>query len=61
MGIFPVLKPRRMKWTVLIARMGDRRGVCTVLVGKPDGKRPLGRPRNKYEFNINPLAPEISF
>jgi len=32
--------------------MGDRRGVCGVLVGKPEGKRPLGRPRRRWEDNI---------
>ena len=35
-----------------VARMGQRRGVFRVLVGKPDGKRPLGRPRSKWEDNI---------
>jgi len=33
--------------------MGERRGVCRVLMGKPDGKRPLGRPRHRWEDNIN--------
>jgi hypothetical protein len=32
--------------------MGEGRGVCRVLVGRPEGKRPLGRPRNRYEDNI---------
>ena len=35
-----------------MARMGERRGVHRVLVGKPEGKRPLGRPRRKWEDNI---------
>jgi hypothetical protein len=35
-----------------VARMGDGRGVCRVLVGRPKGKRPLGRPRRKWEDNI---------
>ena len=35
-----------------MARMGERRGVYTVLVGKPEGKRPLGRPRRRREYNI---------
>ena len=34
-----------MRWAVYVARMGERRGVCRLLVGKPEGKRPLGRPR----------------
>jgi hypothetical protein len=44
-----------------VARMGEGRGVHKVLVGKPEGKRPLGRPRRRWEDNINPLAPEFSF
>ena len=35
-----------------VARMGERRGVYGVLVGKPEGKRPLGRPRRRWEGNI---------
>jgi len=41
-----------MKWAGHVARMGKRRGVYKVLVGKPEGKRPLGRPRRKWEDNI---------
>ena len=37
-----VIKSRRMRWPWHVARMGDRRGVYRVLVGKPEGKRPLG-------------------
>jgi 3-oxoacyl-ACP reductase-like protein len=36
----------------MIARMEEGRGVCRVLVGKPEGKRPLGRPRSRWEDNI---------
>ena len=43
---------RRMSWAGHIARMGDRRGVNRVLVGKPEGMRPLGRPRRKWNDNI---------
>jgi len=35
-----------------VARMGDRKGVCRVLVGKPEGKRPFGRPKHRWEDNI---------
>ena len=35
-----------------VARMGERSGVYRVLVGKPEGKRPLGRPRRRWEYNI---------
>jgi hypothetical protein len=39
-----VVKSRRMRWAGHVARMGEDRGVYRVLVGKPEGKRPLGRP-----------------
>jgi len=42
-----VIKSRRMRWAGLVARMGDERGVYRVLVGKPEGKRLLGRPRRR--------------
>ena len=42
----------RMRWAGHVARMGEGRGVHIVLVGKPEGKRPLGRPRLRWEINI---------
>jgi hypothetical protein len=47
-----VIKTRRMKWEGHVARMGERRTVYRVLVGKLEGKRPLGRPRRRWEDNI---------
>ena len=47
-NIVRVIKWRRMKWAEHVARMGER-GVRRVLVGKPEGKRPLGRPRRRWE------------
>jgi hypothetical protein len=44
-NIVRVVKSRRMRWAGHVARMGEERGVHRVLVGKPEGKRPLGRPR----------------
>jgi hypothetical protein len=44
-----VVKSRRMKWAGHVAHMGEDRGVYRVLVGKPEGKRPLGRPRRRWE------------
>ena len=44
-NIVRVIKSRRMRWAVRVARMEQGRGVYKVLVGKPEGKRPLGRPR----------------
>jgi len=46
-----VVKSRRMRWAGRVARMGEGRGVYRVLVGKPEGKRPLGRPRHRWEDN----------
>ena len=42
----------RMRWAGHVAPMGERRGVYRVLVGKPEGKRPLGRPRLRWEVSI---------
>ena len=47
-NIVRVIKSRRMRWAGYVARMGEERGVYRVLVGKPDGKRPLGRPRCRW-------------
>ena len=47
-----VIKVRRMRWAGHVARIGKRRVVYRVLVGKPGGKRPLGRPRHTWEDNI---------
>jgi len=52
-NIVRVVKSRRMRWVGHVARMGEGRGVHRVLVGKPEGKRPLGRPRRRWEDNIN--------
>ena len=46
------IKSRRMRWAGHVARMGEGRGVYRVLVGKPVGRRPLGRPRHRWENNI---------
>ena len=51
-NILRVVKSRRMRWAGHVARMGEGRGVHRVLVGKPEGKRPLGRPRLRCEDNI---------
>jgi hypothetical protein len=47
-----VIKSRRLKWAGHVARMGEGRVVYRVLVGKPEGKRPLGRTRRRWEDNI---------
>jgi len=47
-----VIKSRRMRWAGHAARMREGRVVYRVLAGKPEGKRPLGRPRSRWEDNI---------
>jgi len=48
-----------MRWVEHVARMGDRRGVYRVLVRKPEGRRPLGRPRLRWEDNIKMDLQEV--
>jgi hypothetical protein len=48
-NIVRVVKSRRMRWAGHVARMGEGKGVHRLLVGKPEGKRPLGRPRRRWE------------
>jgi len=47
-NIVRVIKSRRLRWVGSVARMGERRGVYRGLVGKPEGKRPFGRPRRRW-------------
>ena len=54
-----VVKSRRMRWAGHVALMGEDRGVHRVLVGKPEGKRPLGRPRRRWEGNIKMDLQEV--
>jgi len=58
-NIIRVIKSRRMRWAGHVARMVGRRGVYRVLVGKPEGKRPLGRPRRRWEDNIKMDVQEV--
>jgi len=52
-NIVRVIKSRRIRWAGHVGRMRERRGIYRVLVGKLEGKRPLGRPRRRWEDNIN--------
>ena len=54
-----VIKSRRMRWAVHVARMGEERGAHRVLVGKPEGKRPLGRPRRRWVDTIRMDLQEV--
>jgi hypothetical protein len=51
-NIIRQLKSRRMRWTGHVSRMGEEANVYRVLVGKPEGKRPLGRPKRRWEDGI---------
>jgi hypothetical protein len=51
-NIIRMIKSRRMRWAGHVARMGKTRNAYRILVGKPKGKRPLGRPRRKWVDNI---------
>jgi hypothetical protein len=54
-----IIKSRRMMWAGHVARMGGKRNVYRLLVGKPEGKRPLGRPRRRWIDNIKMDLSEI--
>jgi len=54
-----VIKSRKMRWEGHVTRIGESRAVYRVLVGKPEGKRPLGRPRCRWEYNINMDLQEV--
>ena len=58
-NIFRVKKSRRIRWAGNVARMGEKRGVYTVLVGKPEGKKPLGRASHRWEDNIKMDLQEV--
>jgi hypothetical protein len=47
-----MIKSRRMRWAGHVARMGEKRNAYRILVGKSEGKRPLGRPRRRWEDNF---------
>jgi hypothetical protein len=51
-NIIQVMKSRRMRWAGYVASMGEGRGACRILVGRPEGRRRLGRPRYRWEKNI---------
>jgi hypothetical protein len=53
------MKARRMRWAGPVARMGEVRGAYKILVERPEGRRPLGRPRRRWEDNIKMDLREI--
>jgi len=54
-----VIKSRRIRQAEHVARMGERKGVYRALVGKPEGKRPFGKPRRRWEDNIKMYLHEV--
>ena len=60
-NIFRVIKSKRMRWAGYVARMGENRDTYRVFVGKPEGKRPLGRPRRRWEDNIKMHLQEVGY
>ena len=58
-NIVRVVKSRRMRWAGHVARMEEDRGVQRVLVGRPEGKRPSGRPKRRWEDNIKMDLQEV--
>jgi hypothetical protein len=59
--VIRVIKSRRMRWAGHAARMGERRNAYRILVGKPEGKRPLGRPRRRWVDNIKMDLVEVGW
>jgi hypothetical protein len=59
--IVTVIKARKMRWAGHVACMGEVRGAYNILVGMPEGRRPLGRPRHRWEDNIKMDLGEIGF
>jgi hypothetical protein len=58
-NIIRMIKSTRMRWAGHVARMGEKRNVCRILVDKPEGKRPLGRPRSRWVNNTKMDLREI--
>jgi hypothetical protein len=51
-NLIRTIKSRRMRWAGHVARMGEKRNAYRILLGKPEGRRPLGRPRRRWVDNI---------
>jgi hypothetical protein len=60
-SIVRVIKARRMRWVMHVVRMGEVRDAYSILVGRPEGRRPLGKPRHRWEDNIKMDLREIGF
>jgi hypothetical protein len=60
-SIIRIIKSRRMRWAGHVTRIGDKRNACRLLVGKPKGKRPLGRPRRRWVDNVRMDLGEVGW
>jgi hypothetical protein len=60
-NIIRVIKSRRMRWARHVPRMGEKRGAYRILVGRPEGRRPLGRPRRRWEDNIKMALKKVGW
>jgi hypothetical protein len=60
-NIIRVIKSRIMRWAGHVTRMGEKRDAYTILVGRPEGRRPLGRPRRRWEDNIKMDLQEVAW
>jgi hypothetical protein len=60
-SIIRIIKSRRMRWAGHVARMGEKRNAYRVLMGKSEGKRPLGRPRRRWVDNIRMDLGEVEW
>jgi hypothetical protein len=56
-----VTKSRRMRWAGHAARMGEKRGAYRILMGRPEGRQPLGRPRRRWKDNIKMDLQEVGW
>jgi hypothetical protein len=60
-SIIRIMKSKKIRWAVHVARMGKKRNAYSLLVGKPEGKKPLGRPRRRWVGNIRMGFVEIGW
>jgi hypothetical protein len=60
-NIIRVIKSKRMRWAGHVARMGEQRSAYRILVGRPKGRRPFGRPRHRWEGNIKMVVQDLGW
>jgi hypothetical protein len=60
-SIIRIIKSRRTRWAGHVARMGEKRNAYRLLLGKPEGKSPLGRPRRRWLYNIRMDLGEVGW